>query len=125
MKAEPMQPKTLPEASRDWCGGKISTHALRKAIHDDMNPLKAFKPRGCKSWLVEKLDLDAWKENEKCRVQNQRRGFSSSAHLQVNTCGLSVTERDAEALASIRATIKAHRKPSRATSPKSGKPPKA
>jgi excisionase family DNA binding protein len=116
-------PKTVREACRDWLGGKASERTLYIAIHDGL--LRAAKPKGCKSWLVEKPDVIEWWEAEKCRAAKNPRDFSSNERRQDSKSGLSVTERNALALASIEETISKRKKRSPPTSPKNGKPPKA
>ena len=115
-------PKTVPEACRDWLGGKASKIAVYNAIHDGR--LKAAKPKGCKSWLVEKVDVEAWWEAEKCRGRGNRRDSNSSAHHPGSKCISSATERSASALASIEKTKKELAERFKTTSRKDGKCPK-
>jgi hypothetical protein len=76
-------PKTVPEACGDWLGGKASKRALYIAIHDGR--LKAAEPKGCKAWLVEKVDV------EKCREKGNPQELNSSVRHQGGRSILSVT----------------------------------
>jgi excisionase family DNA binding protein len=115
-------PKTVPEACRDWLGGKIGKRSLYIAIHEGR--LKAAKPKGGQSWLVEKVDVVAWWESEKCRERGNPQDLSSSVHHPGSKCISSATERSASALASIEKTKKELAERFKTTSHKDGKHPK-